>query len=42
MDFCRCDKKCGQNSKVHYLLAIHDFDLIFSFLEGLIMMALVK
>jgi hypothetical protein len=27
-EFCRCDKKCGQNSKVYYLLAIHDFDLI--------------
>jgi len=23
-----------QNSKVHYLLAIRDFDSIFSFLEG--------
>jgi hypothetical protein len=33
-EFCKCDKKCGQNSKVHYLLAIHDFDLIFSLLEG--------
>jgi hypothetical protein len=33
-DFCKCDKKCGENSKVRYLLAIHDFDLIFSLLEG--------
>jgi hypothetical protein len=24
-----CDKKYGQNSKVHYLLAIHDFYLTF-------------
>jgi hypothetical protein len=31
--FCRYGK-IGQNSKVHYLLAIHNFDLIFSFLEG--------
>jgi hypothetical protein len=30
-EFCMCDKKCEQNSKVHYLLAIHDFDLIFHF-----------
>jgi hypothetical protein len=34
MSFVGVTKKCGQNSKVHYLLAIHDFDLIFSFLEG--------
>jgi hypothetical protein len=27
-------KKCEQNSKVHYLLAIYGFDLIFSFLKG--------
>jgi hypothetical protein len=27
-EFCKCDKKSGQNSKVHYLLDIHDFDLI--------------
>jgi hypothetical protein len=34
MNFAGVKKKCGQISKVHYLLAIHDFDLIFSFLEG--------
>jgi hypothetical protein len=33
-EFCRWDKKCEQNSKVHCLLAIHNFDLIFSFLES--------
>ncbi len=27
--------KSVANSKVHYLLDIHNFDLIFSFLEGL-------
>jgi hypothetical protein len=26
--------KMWQNSKIHYLLAIHNFDLIFSFLKG--------
>jgi hypothetical protein len=34
MSFASVTKKCGQNSKVRYILAIHDFDLIFSFLEG--------
>jgi hypothetical protein len=41
MSFANVTKKCEQNSKVHYLLAIHDFDLIFSFLKG-IMIALDK
>jgi hypothetical protein len=34
MNFASVTKKCGQNSKVRYLLATHEFDLIFSFLEG--------
>jgi hypothetical protein len=34
MNFAGVPKKCGQNSKVHCLLAIHDFDFIFSFVEG--------
>jgi hypothetical protein len=34
MSFADATKKCGKNSKVHYLLAIYDFDLIFSFLKG--------
>jgi hypothetical protein len=33
MSFVGVTKKCGQNSKVHYLLTIHDFDLIFLFLK---------
>jgi hypothetical protein len=32
MSFAKVTK--WQNSKVHYLLAIHDFDVIFSFSEG--------
>jgi hypothetical protein len=34
MSFANATKKCEQNSKVRYLLAICDFDLIFSFLKG--------
>jgi len=34
MNFVGVTKKRGQNSKVHYLLAIQDFDFIFSFLES--------
>jgi hypothetical protein len=34
MSFAGVTKKCGQNSNVNYLLAIHDFDLIFSVLKG--------
>jgi len=37
-----CEKKCGQNSIVHYLLAIHDFDLMFFIIGRLIMIALDK
>jgi hypothetical protein len=40
MSFVDVTKKCGQNSKVHYLLVVHDFDL---FIFGsLIMVALDK
>jgi hypothetical protein len=44
MSFVGVTKNVGkpQNSKVHYLLAIHDFDFIFSFFERLIMIALDK